>query len=42
MKFRHYKQHIQSLIDSKNKLQSQHQIERKTLKVWMISVKTND
>lgn len=27
------KQHIQSLIDSKNKLESQHQIERKTLKV---------
>lgn len=27
------KQHIQSLIDSKNKLESQHQIERKTLTV---------
>jgi predicted nucleic acid-binding Zn-ribbon protein len=27
------KQHIQSIIDSKNKIESQHQIERKTLKV---------
>jgi predicted nucleic acid-binding Zn-ribbon protein len=27
------KQHIQSIIDSKNKIESQHQIERKTLTV---------
>ena len=37
------KQHIQSIIDSKNKIESQHQIERKTLTVWeFFYVKTND
>ena len=37
------KQHMQSLIDSKNKLKSQPQIERKTLKVCVLffSLKIN-